>query len=118
MKPQPLHDKGFNHSDLFTSEYIKQELKRLNMDWKLFKKEDVKSACKFYLRYKNNPELLLLEQEKLLRRTRAFSKVEKIDKRMYELHLDDNYGEEWCDLLLKYNEWLFKLAFKDVLGEK
>jgi len=59
----------------------------------------IKSACEFYLRYKDKPELLDKEQHKLW--------VEISNKNRITL------GE----LKKQYNKWLFKLAFKDVLEE-
>lgn len=70
-------------------------------------KRRIKSACEFYLRYKNHPELLVAEHEEL------------IDE-MLENKLID-YKHALKGLIVygkKYNEWLFKLAFKDVLGDK
>jgi len=65
----------------------------------------IKSACEFYLRYKDNPKLLISEHKE---------------------YYDDVVGnffrsfnsktlEEYYDID-KYNEWLFKLAFNDVLN--
>jgi len=67
-------------------------------------KQRIKSACEFYLRYKDNPKLLISEHKK---------------------YYDDVVGnffrsfnsktlEEYYDID-KYNEWLFKLAFKAML---
>ena len=63
-----------------------------------YAEEDIKSACNFYLRYKDKPKLLIEEQSIFLK---------KIMEDLEMIKTDPNY-----------NEWLFKLAFKDVLEEK
>jgi len=71
--------------------------------------EDVKLACEFYLRYKNHPELLVVEHEEL------------IDEMLKNKLIDYKHARKGLIVYdEKYNEWLFKLAFKDVLdgGEK
>ena len=55
--------------------------------------DEIKSACEFYLRYKDKPHLLIQEYPKYEKQARKF--------------LDD---------VEKYNDWLFKLAFGGVLG--
>ncbi len=63
----------------------------------------IKSACEFWLRYKDNPKLFSEEQFKI----------------RWEYYSDLGYlvwnmnRKQWEN----YNEWLFKLAFKDVLGD-
>jgi len=62
-------------------------------------KQCIKSACVFYLRYMDNPELLFKEQKEYWKK--------------YKHHL--KFGKTADN----YEEWLFKLAFKDVLeGER
>ena len=76
-----------------------------------FVKQRIKSACEFYLRYKDNPELFLNEI--------GFPKDSKgieIFNHWKSLKLipPTKFTEfDWHD----YNEWLFKLAFKDVFEE-
>ena len=76
----------------------------------LFHKK-LNSACEFYLRYKDNPKLLYSERLDLwqdfgletrldIAWLKAKSKGKDIDQK------------KW---LKKYNDWLFKLAFKEVL---
>jgi len=55
-------------------------------------------ACEFYLKYKDEPELLFEE------------------KREYRVILAHLFGDEKDTS--RYNEWLFKLAFKSILDEE
>ena len=64
-----------------------------------FIKQRIKSACEFYLRYKDNLELFIKEHKEYK------DEIEEKDNIFF-------LGG------LSYNEWLFKLAFKDVLEEK
>jgi len=68
-----------------------------------FDYEDVKSACEFYLKYKDSPKLLM----------RDFPEYKKkVDYFLEGMVITPT-------AIVKYNEWLFKLAFKDVLkGDK
>ena len=61
-------------------------------------KKHFRYACEFYLRYKDKPELLFEE------------------KREYRVILAHLFGDDKD--MNRYNEWLFKLAFKDVLEEE
>ena len=69
-----------------------------------FVKKYLKSACEFYLRYKDKPTLLLKEHP-------------EYESTEFLVELDENFKEDFNDFMKKYNEWLFKLAFKDVLKE-
>jgi len=71
-------------------------------------KHRIKSACEFYLRYKNNPELLIKEHPEYEEDVKMFLDEYETAKAGVNV---------WY--LRKYNEWLFRLAFKDVLeGEE
>jgi len=72
--------------------------------------ERVKSACEFYLEWWNNPKTFIIWYEDK-------RKVNELIKFM-----EHWFGEYWQDkfdsledkrikIILKYNEWLFKLAF-------
>jgi len=61
-------------------------------------KQCIRVACEFYLKYKDEPELLFEE------------------KREYRVILAYLFGDEKDTS--RYNEWLFKLAFKSVLDEE
>ena len=60
-------------------------------------KQRIRVACEFYLRYKDEPELLFEE------------------KREYRVILAHLFGDDKDTS--RYNEWLFKLAFKSVLDD-
>jgi len=71
----------------------------------------LKSACEFYLKYKDNPELLAEEHPEY------FSYIYK-----FEVIGDckNVLVVNFKDILIdadQYNEWLFKLAFKSVFDE-
>jgi len=60
----------------------------------------VELACKFYLRYKDNPELLRKEHPELKRKCKRLSRWAYESE--YKPHSD----------MAEYNEWLFKFTFK------
>jgi len=97
--------------DLFYSNKKVDEKDIRRVFWHLKKNviEDIKSACEFYLRYKDNPELLLEEYPEYE------EKVKEIEKEAYQKEFYMEFVKNY--FLEKYNEWLFKLAFKDVLEE-
>jgi len=72
-------------------------------------KQRIKFACEFYLKYKDNPELLAEEHPEY------FSYIYK-----FEVVGDCKNVLVFKDILIdvdQYNEWLFKLAFKEVFDE-
>jgi len=75
------------------------------------KVNDVKSACKFYLRYRDKPELLIKEHPEYK------EKVNSIKLRFVSENSELVDSMMW-HYLSDYNEWLFKLAFKSILDEK
>ena len=106
---------------------MKTKPKPLDLRWlKLLGKEcivkqiilDIKSACEFYLRYKDKPELFIEEQPEKAKIEIDYETAEDI---MNEIErISERYGklEGQATIRLKiinYNDWLFKLAFKDVL---
>jgi len=64
-------------------------------------KQHIKSACDFYLRYKNHSDLLMVEYPEYK------NKIVELRKKL----------PSWHDKKMIYNDWLFKLAFKDVFKE-
>jgi len=91
MKPQPLDLEKIEEEiiDRFNEHQPHELQEELDLIKEVLKQR-IKSACEFYLRYKDKLELLEKEHPNLV----------EYDKNM------------------KYNDWLFKLAFKDVLEEK
>ena len=78
-----------------------------------FIKQHIKSACEFYSRYKDNPELLIQEHPEYENTLTRFLKdlpfaVPFNEKMFNPLYFDYK----------KYNKWLFNLAFKSVFEEK
>jgi len=57
----------------------------------------IESVCKFYLRYRNNPEL--------------FKKEVPLYRNVIP-ELCNKWGDNWNE---QYNEWLFKLIFRNIL---
>jgi DNA repair exonuclease SbcCD nuclease subunit len=122
MKPKPLDlelDKKIEKIADYILELLefynlskeeKKELKETLMleidDFREEIKQRIKSACEFYLRYKDNPNLLSREREDL----------HKIAFRIFGYKLV--HSVEFHKIKDEYNEWLFKLAFKGVLKER
>jgi len=84
-------------------------------------KQRLESACGFYLRYKNNPELLVKERpgEHLCLRELCLFYIDKrcsLDYTLCRFPACVYFSHENIDKD-EYNEWLFKLAFRDVLGD-
>ena len=63
----------------------------------------LKSACEFYLRYKDNTRLLLKEHGEYRKEVSKFEEWWKYPNNMFDYN--------------KYNDWLFKLVFKSVLED-
>ena len=109
MKPQPLdledvHEKVFRQikrDDVFNRDGLIKATIVVTEDEIL---QRLKSACEFYLKYKDKPLLLWEEEGFLLHEL-------NITKELWDImgKLDD---KEWT--INDYNDWLFKLAFKDV----
>jgi len=71
-------------------------------------RKHIKSACEFYLRYKDNPRLFLAKESDS---KYVFNYIRKIENILN--HKNPSYIA-WKLASFDYNEWLFKLAFKDV----
>lgn len=75
-------------------------------------KQRIKEACEFYLRYKNNPDLLYadtIEYDEIL--DKMHDEVEKKYTFLSSINIYRIYLE-------KYNEWLLREAFKDIFEDK
>ena len=134
MNPEPLNleDKNPYPTDIFT-EITDEEWKNINkilekelgfpldrvagnINRKLWNnmrewfKERVKSACDFYLRYKDNPELFVKEHPEYKEEeitVGIYSDIEPFPIKIKFL-INSPFQPE-------YKEWLFKLAFKGVM---
>ncbi len=77
-------------------------------------------ACEFYLRYKDNPELLMREKSEIYLHLREICPSYegnggcKVDHTVCRFPACVWFSWRSVDLR-KYNDWLFKLAFKSVL---
>ncbi len=92
-KPEPLNLEDIEQAlsyalDLLTE--LKHEIRK-----------KIKSACEFYLKYKDKPALLLEENPRLIRRF------------PFVFLYRSNAGKYLSDEdMIKYREWLFKRTFK------
>lgn len=122
-----------------TAKFTKEDIEFVIMLTKKVIKRRLINACKFYLKYKNKPELLMKEHPEYKEKVEkmrwipnpdfeACARMTEEDKRYYgeygkdfncsncpfpdcklgEFIENENFEDE-------YNEWLFKLAFKNVL---
>ena len=98
MKPQPLDLEEFRKWRAKTNPDLTFSISQIE-----FIKQRLKSACEFYLRYKDNPEVL--GREHLEYYDMVVSEAERIGVLEFEK----------IENLRFYNEWLFKLAFKGVM---
>jgi len=83
-------------------------------------RQRIKSACEFYLKYKDDPELLWKEQLDYIEKLKVKRRLQQFLTNIREIlsskeevscvHGWDMYDK--CKLLKEYNEWLFKLAFE------
>ena len=80
-------------------------------------KQRIKSACEFYLRYKDRPELLIKEHPEYLEELKKKC-MPRIEEMLSCMKLQVKTNEEVFVVCYdKYNSWLFKLAFKLVFEE-
>lgn len=87
---------------VFIDELIRKEIK-----------QRIKTACEFYLRYKNKPELLMEEHPEYKKQCEYF--IHEIEMASIG-EFEPTHGE--LAHLMDYNEWLFKLTFKAVLDDE
>jgi len=80
----------------------------------------IKSACEFYLKYKDDPDLFITEhpeyKEEIEEEKREFQSV--VENMKQSLIPDIVKGIVLSLGYKEYNEWLFKLAFRDILSEE
>ena len=65
-------------------------------------KQHIKQACEFYLRYKDKPKLLAKEYPNI-----------RVSEEAFPYFFKTSFSK--IKVKFKYNEWLFKLAFKEIL---
>ena len=122
-KPEPLKGKVTCIFDLL--EYSSVGTLPIIGEEKIVFLRDVKSACEFYLRYKDNPRLFVKRFPELKKEVEKIVPIEpnEEEKRLVEKGI---IPPKTMDLILKvkaalyrdaFNEWLFKFAFKDVFEE-
>ena len=104
MAPQPLIEKGF-------------EVIPHDPEGTAFWEKDIRSACEFYMRYKDNPEDLFEEQRQLLQDINYLDNIKALIDELNELEKDMN-NDLFITHLESYNEWLFKYSFKDVMEDE
>ena len=127
MKPEPL-DLEELADEIIRVEYptyeqttipqMKNSIIRKKQQIKFILEQRIKSACKFYLRYKDKLELFWLEQQDKLNDKEKTEFLTFDDKLRGLPEKMDRDGWDYCDeleIIQDYNEWLFKLAFKDVM---
>jgi len=117
MKPEPLDldierrlIKGISKTSTWTTDevisFVNDVLKTNLNDLK----QHIKSACEFWLRYKNNPELLWDERKEYRKQ------MKELPIMWFDIKIKGDVWFENEDIDV-YNEWLFKLAFGDVFKE-
>ena len=118
MKPKPLKLSGIKR-------WVKKDLVvkagdiDRAIDLTLYKtKERIKLACEFYLKYVNRPEVLLKNKHYswLFNRTLPMFVGKTYGWWHYKYVLSDDVEDRYIAMDL-YNQWLFKLAFKDIFEE-
>lgn len=100
MKPQPLN------LEKIESIILDGQVGKLTFDGMMKKiKQKIKSSCKFYLIYKDNAEEFEAEHEELIK------------KDCVEIYTNPNVVIDKNGDIINYNEWLFKITFKDVIED-
>ena len=87
----------------------------------IYDEDDIKSACNFYRKYVSRPDLLAEEHPELAKIEIDYESADDVLKEIKRI--EDVYGINGTQAtirakLMDYNLWLFKLAFKDVFGDK
>jgi len=97
---------------------IRNSIIRLKERIKIVLEERIKSACEFYKEWWNNPKTFIIWYEDK-RKVNGLIKFMEHWFGEYWQDKFDNLEDKRIEIILKYNEWLLKLAFKDVFkGEK
>jgi len=77
-------------------------------------KQRIKKACEFYLKYRNNPNLLYDDFSINMEYDEPINKLREEINREYHYLTDIDIVKIYIE---KYNEWLLKEAFKPVFEE-
>ena len=77
-------------------------------------KQRIKKACEFYLKYRNNPNLLYDDFSINMEYDEPINKLREKIEREFNYLSDMNVFRIYIE---KYNEWLLKEAFKPVFEE-
>ena len=102
MKPKPL-----DLEEMKWKQPVSEKAKFQN--WLIDEvKQRIKSACEFYLKYKDDPPLFWDEQKE-------YRKLLKKD--LGHIIIRWETMKRFRDSRDKYNDWLFRLAFRSVLKE-
>jgi len=116
MKPEPLDRKeGYVDSWQIRDKKDVHPSHRT----KVFEAKDIKSACDFYWRYKDNLDQLTKEYPEYTEDALQYKNPSLTEEKIEEIKSKSEY---WGCFITEYNldgynEWLFKLAFKDVFKE-
>jgi len=123
LKPEDLHNwyleatkklnpKSYNKEAQKPYRELSEEQKFIDKFIRKKILQRIKSACEFYLRYKDNPRLFLAKE--------ADSKtvISYIREIQNVLGYKNPHYIAWKLAKIDYNEWLFRFVFKDVLEEK
>ena len=106
MKLQPLNLEGLARDvfDIFDDEEFDLTVSSI----KSLIKQRLKSACEFWLKYKDNPLLLCEEKPEYKKEFEPFTTA-------FKSSAFSSQKLKW--ILDKYNDWLFRLCFKSVLED-
>jgi len=119
MKPEPLNlEELSEHLADIVFNFYGHGRGEIKTAFKKVITHRIKSACEFFMQYRNNPEFLYNEYELLTEEEKA--ELERFIERLSE---SANSYETDCasvinDIMDDYNEWLFKLAFADIFRKE
>jgi len=133
MKPEPLKEKWEVKSWKKMIDKLGNEQAMRQTKFMIDMVNDVKSACEFFLKYKDNSELLMKDFPQYRKEIESFKFIQNPYFEECSHGLEEgncvncifrafeccSRGEIIENEAFKenYNEWLFKLAFKDVMED-
>ena len=108
-----------NITEMSNNDIIKEEIFRRTKENMLKEieqvKQHIKSACEFYWKYKDDPGLFVKECPKYKKKMKQQIFGRESEWLFFDSFVNWTYDEDNMKYLPDYNEWLFKLAFKEVL---